>query len=246
MKKFFLPVFFLLLSFLSIQPAHAQFNVDWGTSNDTGNFGFTDLGAWFKDNGYAANQAAGENFAKTGYIGHGSSDSDPFFFKGGESKFEVVARNSGNASLTSFGYYLGTGAGKSLTGVLGAGVNGPQTVNTGSNFGVYMNAPASYHSPHNLNWFTDRAENLSQQTGGSSTNAGGDPQALIYKIAQDKYLVAWDDLNYSNIAPGQSDRDFNDAYLKVTVTPEPINMALFGLGAGALGLAGFRRRKIAK
>jgi hypothetical protein len=29
----------------------------------------------------------------------------------------------------------------------------------------------------------------------------------------------------------------------LTITPEPISMALFGLGAGVLGLAGFRRRK---
>ena len=124
MKKFFLPIFLVLVSLLTVQPAHAQFNVDWGVSNDTGNFGFTDLGTWFKDNGYAADQAAGESFAKTGYIGFGAGDSDPFSFKGGKSTFEVVARNSGNASLTSFGYYLGTGAGKSLTEVLGAGSNG--------------------------------------------------------------------------------------------------------------------------
>ena len=224
---------------LAGQPsAHAQYSVDWGVSNDTGNNGFTDLNNWFTSNGYSIN-------AETDYIGHGASDNDPFFFGAGPATFEVVSRIAGNAPFTSFGFYTGTGLGKSLVGVLGAGVDGPANTNPGSAFGVYMNAPDSFASSNFLNWFSDRSENTSQQTGGSPTNAGGDPQALIYKLNNHDYLLAWEDIDYSNLGPGQTDRDFNDAYLKVstTTTPEPVSMALFGLGAGALGLTRLRRRK---
>lgn len=41
--------------------------------------------------------------------------------------------------------------------------------------------------------------------------------------------------------PGASNG--NSTYSFNVVTPEPISMALFGLGAGVLGLAGIRRRK---
>jgi hypothetical protein len=234
-KKQFLVVLSLFAVLLA-SPAFAQYSVNFGTSSDNGHTGDADLNTWFTTNGYAINAA-------TDYIGHGAADSDPFLFNAGATTFEVVSRLAGNAAFESFGFYTGAGAGKTLTEVLGNGANGPTVGNPGSPWGVYMNAPTSYHSPNSLNWFSDRSENLANQTGGSTTNKGGDPQALIYKLTDNQYLLAWEDLDYTNFQPGQSDRDFNDAYLKVTVTPEPASMLLFGLGAGLLGLAGIRGKR---
>lgn len=212
---------------LFVPQAKAQYNVDWGTSTDTGNSGFTDLGKWFFDNGYAASQAAGEDKAKTGYIGYGALDADPFFFSAPGAQLQLVQSVAGNANLTSFGIYTGTGVAKSLTGVLGAGETGPKSVGASSPFGIYMHTPKWWQGNEYTDWFTDRTEN------------GNDPHGLIYRLNSSEYLVAWEDMIL-----GSSDKDYNDAYLKVTaVTPEPASMALFGLGAGLLGFSGIRRRK---
>ncbi len=238
-KLIFVGLSVLYLTF-SQAPASAQFSVDWGTSNDTGNAGFTDLNSWFSSNGY------GSVNAQTDYIGYGAADSDPFSFGAGDYNFQIVQQIAGNSDITKFGFYTGVGFGKSLTQVFGAGETGPSNQSISESFGLYMNAPNSWRSGNTTNWFTDRAENDAAQFGATQTNAGGDPQALIYKLSQNEWLVAWEDLNYANTLPGQSDHDYNDAYLKITsttVTPEPVSMALFGLGAGALGLKRLRRKK---
>ena len=236
MKKLSIVFAAIVVTFLAVNaPAFAQFDVDWGTSNDTGNSGFTDLNNWFSSNGY------GSINAQTDYIGHNAADSDPFLFASGHTTFEVVSRLAGNANLTSFGYYTGSVGGKVLTEVLGAGVNGPATVNTPGSFGVYLSAPQYYQAGPLLNWYSSRGENAYDQNGASHTNPGGDPQALIYKLNPSSYLLAWEDLDYSGI--GGTDRDFNDAYLKITTTPEPISMALFGLGGGVMAAAGYRKRR---
>ena len=240
-----------LLTILFCSPAFAQFDVDWGTSNDTGNFGFDDLGQWLFDNGYAASQSAGADFAKTGYVGHNGPDSDPFSFDPGSATFEVVQSLAGNSNLTSFGFYTGSGVGKSLTEVLGAGSAGPSDSSAGSDWGVYINTPKWFQGDQYVNWFTGRAENDADQTGGSDQNAGGDPQGLIYKLNSNQYLVAWEDVDYTNQNPGNGgDRDFNDAYLKITlkdggptVNPEPISSALFALGGGAMAYNARRKKK---
>lgn len=233
-------LFVLTLAFFQV-PAFAQFSVDWGTSNDTGNSGFTDLNSWFSANGY------GSVNAQTDYIGYGAADSDPFSFGAGNYNFQIVQQVAGNADLTKFGFYTGTGIGKSLTESLAAGVTGPVNQTISQNFGLYMSAPVQWRSSTYATWFTDRAENDANQIGATQTNAGGDAQALIYKLSQSEWLVAWEDLNYANTSSGQSDHDYNDAYLKITlkptVTPEPVSMALFGVGAGALGLKRLRRKK---
>ena len=239
MKKLPTLFVFVLLMTAAVTPsAMAQFSVDWGVSDDTGNSGFADLNTWFASNGY------GGVDAQTGYIGYGAADSDPFFFNAGSTTFEVVQTIAGNTNLTSFGFYTGTGLGKSLTEVIGDGATGPENANPGSSWGVYINTPKWWQGNQYVNWFVDRAENDPNQTKGSDVNAGGDPQGLVYRLKDNEYLIAWEDLDYTNLIAGQStDRDFNDAYLKVTVTPEPASMALFGLGAGALGLTRLRRKK---
>lgn len=230
MKRVFTLTFALLVT-LCVLPssAHAQFNVDWGTSNDNGNPGYTDLGAWFFTNGYSADQASGETKAKTGYVGYGAGDSDPFFFGAAPSvQFEAVGRNAGNAAQTSFGYYTGQGGSKSHTQVLAPLQNGPLTTPISESFGLFIDTPTGWQSATLNKWYSDRAENA------------GNIQALIYPLAEREWLVAWEDLSYASFGPGGSDRDFNDLYVKVTVTPEPASMALFGLGAGLLALS--RRR----
>lgn len=240
MKK----LIFIGLSILSLAfsqaPASAQFSVDWGYSNDTGNLGYEDLGQWFADNGYASDAASGALFAQTGFIGNNGSDPDAFYWNSGEYQLSLVQQVAGNAPFTSFGVQGGTA---DLTSS-----SGPINISEGQDFRLFMNTPTSYNSIHTHNWSTDRSLNASQQTGPTPTNAGGDPQALIYALNSEEWLVAWEDLDYSNQTQGQSDRDYNDAYLKitrsnVTVTPEPVSMALFGLGAGALSLKRLRRKK---
>lgn len=234
---------FLAIILLAPATAFAQFDADFGKSHDSGNFGYEDLGKWFFNNGFAASQSAGETFAQNGYIGHGAADSDPYFFNAGHYTFSLAQQIAQNADLAKFGVYTGTGLGKSLTEVLGAGETGPKGQNISNAFGLYLNTPTEYRNNTTTNWFTDRSENASNQTGGSPLNSGGDPQALIYKLSGQEWLVAWEDLDFSNTTTGHSDHDFNDAYLKITATPEPVSMALFGLGSTVLAAGGLRKRR---
>ncbi len=242
MKKTFRAILAVtILSILVMPSAFAQFNVNWGTSQDDGNFGYQDLGTWFKNNGYAPDQASGENFAKTGYIGFNGGDADPYYFGPTTSAtLQVVQRIAGNADLTTLGYYTGSGAGKTLTQVLGLNQNGPATVNNLSNpFGLYFSSPDNYRSSTYNTWYTNRAEN---SQAGVPNNAGGDPQALIYSLGKGQWLIAWDDMD---VTTGLSDRDYNDAYVKLTTTvnPEPVSSLLFALGGLVLAAGIFMQQR---
>lgn len=228
MKRISVVLLALVVIMVCPNLAHARFNVNWGDSKDTPHVkGYNYLATWLVDNSYFNNFSDAKTFAKTGYIGYKSADMDPFYFSmpGLSTTFNVVQEIAGYANSNILGYYQGSGASKTLTQLFSGTENGPKTVNVTGSFGLYLN------TPENKFWYTDRKE-----------NKFWNPQALVYELVKGKeWLVAWEDLDAGLCGGG--DRDYNDMYVKVTATPEPIGAALFVLGAGALGIIKSRRKK---
>ncbi len=221
----------LILMVATSLPASAQFDVNWGVSQDSpqkgGDYYLAD---WL----YANYQSRFNNdysraldFARTGYIGYGAQDADPYYWNTapGTSTFTIEQEIAGYSSSNMYGYYAyGDSADRN---VIFTGADNPstpaKTLSIQGAFGLYLNAPTGSY------WYTDR-----------QLNADNAPQALVYELESGrKWLVAFEDLKYS-----QSDKDFNDAYLTVTATPEPLGMVLFGLGAGVIGMNTLKRKRI--
>lgn len=70
-------------------------------------------------------------------------------------------------------------------------------------------------------------------------NSDGAAHAQFTALAGGDTGMNWEDLPAAQWTGGEG--DFNDMRVAVSVTPEPISMAL--LGTGLAGLAGFRRRR---
>ncbi|MBF0484366.1 MAG: PEP-CTERM sorting domain-containing protein [Candidatus Omnitrophica bacterium] len=204
--------------------AQASFSVNWGKSLDNGLYGYQQLGAWMVSNGYSANQTAAENFAKTGYIGYSGSTADPFSWAGNQTAtVRIVSEASMFQNFNILGYY--SGAPGDNTQLLGGMQNGPVSFSSTDPFGFYI------HTPQQNTWYSDRFANINN-----------DPHALIYQLQPNRYLIAWEDVNLLS-----ADRDYNDMYILVdtkdnNVVPEPMTMALFSMGSGALWF--LKRRKV--
>jgi hypothetical protein len=63
---------------------------------------------------------------------------------------------------------------------------------------------------------------------------------LIFKIADDHYIVAFEDGGWEQPL---GDGDYNDLVLNITTAHAPLPGTLLLLGSGLLGLAGLRRSK---
>ena len=231
----------LIVAVIMLYPnlAHARFGVDWRNSADNPSMKGTDyLATWLVDNNYYTNLNTAKAFARTGYIGHDRSDADPFYWNMGKDSttFKVEQEIAGYADSNILGFYQGSGSSKTLTQIFGGTENGPKTLSISGDFGLYLN------TPENNFWYTNRRENKSEQDGRFyNRDRRGDPQALIYELVKGKeWLVAWEDLDATRRG---SDNDYNDMYVKVTATPEPISAALFLIGGSVVGLFNSRKRK---
>lgn len=236
-------IFIFICTFLVVAPKNSfsEFDVDWGVSDDDGTtLGYEGLGTWFVNEGYFSDQGSAETFAQTGYIGYNSGDADPFSWNiAMPTRFEIVQEIAGDADINTLGYYTGSGGAKTLTGIFGGTESGPTLLTISDPFGLYLKARDDKF------WYTDRTENILQAF--PPANAGGDPQALIYELKPGtEWLVAWDDFDVTDKVGGmgfRSDRDYNDMYVKVVATPEPVSTVLFLVGGGVFGLAGWKKRK---
>ena len=70
-------------------------------------------------------------------------------------------------------------------------------------------------------------------------NSDGAAHAQFTALGGGDMGMSWEDLPAAQWTGGEG--DFNDMRVAVSVTPEPVSMAL--LGTGLAGLAGFRRRR---
>ncbi len=230
-----------LIVLLTTAPAFAQFSVDWGTSFDPATrdgytMGYDYLADWLYytyDPGHTkfSDFGAARIFAQTGYIGYNAGDADPFYFLGNlDNTVQVQQEIAGYQYTSTLGYYL-MGNPSVKTQLFDGGQVGPTTFHTTSQFGFYLNTPNGQDMNNPGTWsyfYTDRTLN------------GNTPTALIYQLEPNKWLVAWEDIDPSGKGAGVTDRDYNDMYMTVTATPEPVSAGLFLLGGGALA---FIRRK---
>ena len=217
------------LLFIGTAKAYCNFDVRWGNSDDNGLKGYQQIGQWFVENGYYEDLSTAEAFAKTGYLGYASND--PFYWNI-TSPFatEIVQEIAGNSNLNKLGYYTGGGHFKNMMQLFSGTENGPRTLAINQMFGLYL------ETPENI-WYTDRGENDLQT--GLLRESGGNAQSLIYElIPNTEWLIAWEDLDATLI---NSDRDFNDMYVKLTVVPEPVSSALFLLG-GSMFVSRIRKK----
>src|SRR5262245_54782054 len=115
--------------------AFASFSPNFGNSFDNGSSGDTYLAQWLVTNGYYNNLAVAKTFAETGYIGHGVSDPDPYYWNLSQSvSMKIVQEVAAFADLNTFGYYTGSGTSKSLSQVFSSMQNGPTEVNINGPF----------------------------------------------------------------------------------------------------------------
>jgi hypothetical protein len=215
--------------------AFCQFEVDWGKSFDSGNFGYKDIGQWLVENNYYDSLEQATAFAKEGYLGALEGDADPYYWSVAQPvSVEVVQELASFSDENILGFYTGGGHFKTMTQIFGGTEQGPTSLSISDPFGLYVQTPQQF------TWFTDRGENDDQK--GGLRRRGGNAQALIYELKPDaEWLVAWEDLDATRLE--KSDRDYQDMFVKLTVVPEPISSALFVLGGGALGAARWRKRK---
>jgi hypothetical protein len=222
------------LAFIVPQRASADFDVNWRPSLDNGMFGYEELGHWLVNNGYYNNFNDAKNFAQTGYIGFDNADPDAYYWDiSGPIDARIVKEVAGFANKNTFGYYIGDQKTQVFGGPDGI-LTPPKSFSPADPFGLYLS------TPQGNTFFTDRAKNVQA---GNLFNAGGDPQALIYQLASNEWLVAWEDLDATWIG---SDNDYNDMYIKLTVASEPIASSLFALGGGLMGWRLKRKSKAAK
>ncbi|MFH0826866.1 MAG: hypothetical protein V1923_03140 [Candidatus Omnitrophota bacterium] len=209
--------------------------LDWGS--DEAGYGYEVIAKWLVENGYYSSLDEARAFAETGSIGYQDNFATPFYWKIKQPiEVTIVQERAVFADQNRLGYYTGGGSFKTLTEILSGSEIGPKTLTISRPFGFYLS------TPQNNIWFTDRGENDVQS--GPSRRKGGIPQALIYELKQGKeWLVAWEDLDATTL---DSDRDYNDMYVKVTTVAGPIRgrLLLFLfllLGAGALIASRIRR-----
>ncbi len=225
------------VSAIGMKEAYGEFDTDWSNTFDAGLTDMTGdelLAQWLVVNGYYANFSEAQHFALTGYIGYNNADPDPYFWNlTNPFSMQIVEENARFADENLLGTYTGSGSGKILTQVFNGTETGPQTLSVSGPFGLYL------ATPEHKTWYTDRAENTQQN--GTLKRSGGNPQGLIYELKPgEEWLVAWEDKDATRM---QTDRDYNDMYVKITsVVPEPISCVLYLLGGGALA-ARLRRKK---
>jgi len=212
--------------------ALAEFDVNWTKSTDHYEGSGNDEGYYTIANWLTANTVAFQDkpvealaFAENGYIGKtgGANTTDPFYWSASpEGVTFQIYQEFGDYKDQNYVKYYTQGDTSSATDVFSSGTdNGPVTIDIGTSFGLNLLTKVGD------NFYTD-----------NSLNTYG-PQALIYEIEPGKqWLVAWEDLKCD-----VGDNDYNDMFLKVEVVPEPISMALFLLGGGALVVGKLRKKK---
>lgn len=225
-------IFFVIVA--GAKDGACAFEANWGSSD-----GDHQIARWLVGNGYYGEYNEALSFARTGYVGHNSSDADGYKWNLSEPvSFEIMGEESAHSDYSTIGYYTGSGDAKTLNQIFGGLENGPTSVAINESFGMYLGIW------DNMHWYTDRAEN-NHQTGGHK-NLGGDPQGLIYELKPgQEWLVAWEDLDTTQ---SWADNDFNDLYLRIkssTAVPEPISSALFLMGGGALAMSRLRKSALA-
>ncbi len=216
-------ILFVMLLAAGPKDTFAGFEANWGNSD-----GDHQLARWMVQNGYYSDYNQALDFSRTGYVGHGGGDSDPYSWNLSQPvSFEIVGEESAHQDYSTLGFYTGSGASKNLSEIFGGLENGPKTVTINEQFGLYLGIWEG------MKWYTDRTENNHQL--GSPLNIGGDSQALIYELKPgQEWLIAWEDLDTTQ---SWADKDFNDMYVKLstsTSVPEPISSTLFLLGSGLL------------
>lgn len=212
------------------------------------NVGFFALGTMQSG---CANQAPGTFGNQGGFVGgsaFGSGDGfqpAPFMFSGG---FDYNLRLVGSlaAKSSTFGIFTrGTDGSYTFTAIPSFGskqINTTFHVDAGSDWGFYIRngfnpATGGCLSPTN---------DCSDATGGY-TGAPFQQFVLMRSANGSKYLVGAED-NALEVLPngGFRDSDYNDYMVEVsavTVTPEPMSMALMATGLVGLAGAGFIQRR---
>ncbi len=241
---------FFLLALFAV-PAHAVFDVPWGTSWD--GIALQDVIDNYLSSQFPATYSPGDVDALTMYEGYLAGDADlsptPYWE---DSDFTnlIVKELAGYQWNNTMGWYEigypdidGFNDGVIFTGDEGPGNTQTVSFSSPTRFGFWLNPNGDQDAqgaPEPEKFYTDRTLNDPGPDGSGTLHGpqGGDPQCLIYNVSylygRPAYILAWEDLDSgleinASPEPNYTDNDYNDLVVLILASsPVPTQSQSWG------------------
>ncbi len=239
------------LGLVMAPPAHAVFDVSWGTSWD--GVPLQDVIDDYLSTEFPTTYSPGDIDVLTMYEGYlpGDADLDPVpYWEDSDFSGMIVEELAGYQDNNTMGWYEigfpeidGFNDGVIFEGSDGVGTTKVITFDTPIRFGFWLDPNGELDSrgaPQPERFYTDRSLNDIGPDGSGAIHPpeNGDPQCLIYNVSylfgQPAYILAWEDIDSgleitATAGPNSTDNDFNDLVVLIrAASPVPTESDSWG------------------